>query len=175
MTTTRSLNPAIFAALASLAVLTLLQEGVVPQLTIQGARPDLVLLAVIDWGLIRGVEEAMLWGFIGGIFVDVFSGLPFGTSSTAYVAVAGMVSLGETALMRTHVLLPVVAAVVGTVIYYAVALIIVASVRHEFLLSWSFARVVVGIAGFNAVVNSVLYGLAHAFDRRLRPVARTSW
>jgi rod shape-determining protein MreD len=173
--TTRHFNPSIPAALAVVALMTMLQEGVVPQLTISGARPDLVLLSVIDWALIRGVEEGMLWGFVGGIFVDTFSGLPFGTSSAAYVAVAAVVGVGESALMRTHVLLPFVAAITGTLVYYAVALVLVASIRHQVLLSGSLLHVIVGVAVYNAIVNSFLYGLARVFDRRLRPVARTSW
>lgn len=155
--------------------MTLVQEGVVSQLTIGGTRPDLVLLSVIDWTLMRGVEEGMLWGFVGGIFVDLFSGLPFGTSSAGYVAVAGLVSLGEGALLRTHLLLPLIAAFAGTAVYYAVTVVVVASVNHVLLITASSLTIFLGVAIYNALLNFGLYALVGYFERRLHPVPQASW
>lgn len=173
--TVRRLNPSLVVALVVLGFLTMIQEGVISQFTFGGVRPDLVMLAVVDWGLVRGVEEGVLWGFVGGFFVDFYSGLPFGTSSAAYVAIAGIVSLGETALLRSHVMLPVVVAALGTAIYYAIAIVIVASVRHELLINGSMLRTFVGVMAYNAVINPVIYVASRAFDRRLHPVVRASW
>ena len=169
------LNPALFAALGLIAILAVLQTSLVSHFAIGGFWPDLVLLAVINWGLIRGVEEGMLCGLVGGVIIDLTSGLPFGTSSVAYVCVAGVVSLGESALMRTHILLPTIAALVGTIIYFCVAIVIVASINHEVLLNGSVGHTILGVAVYNAVINPLVYLAAHALDRTLHPVVRTSW
>jgi len=173
--TARRLNPSLLAALLVLPLITAMQEGVVWHLTAFGTQPNLVLLAVLDWGLIRGVEEGMLWGLIGGIFLDLYSGLPFGTSSAAFVVIAGLISLGETALMRTHVLLPLVAGAIAVMLYYGVAVVVVASVRHDVLLNPFMLRTVIGVAIYSAVINPILYVGAQMLDRRLHPVARTVW
>ncbi len=41
-------------------------------------RPDLILLLVVTWSVIRGVEEGALWGFVGGLLLDILSGGPLG-------------------------------------------------------------------------------------------------
>jgi rod shape-determining protein MreD len=173
--TVRRINPALIAALIVLPLLTILQQGITPHFTLFGARPDFVLLAVVDWGLIRGVEEGMLWGFVGGIFVDLFSGLPFGTSSLAYVSIAGIVSLGENVLLRTHILLPLVSGAIATVLYYAIAIVVVASTRHVVLFDDTVLHTIIGVALYNAVINPIIYVGAQLLDTRLHPVARASW
>lgn len=173
--TVRRLNPSVFAALVVLATATVIQEGVVGRFSVAGIAPNIVLLIVVNWGLVRGVEEGMLWGLIGGIFLDLFSGLPFGTSAAAFVAIAGLLSLGETSLLRTNVMLPLVAAFLATILYYAIAIVIVASINHEVLLAGFTVRVVLGVAVYNAIINPLLYVACQSFDRRLHPVARANW
>jgi len=77
--------------------------------------------------------------------------------------------------MRTHILLPIVAAAIGTVIYFAVAVVIVASARHQLVLNGSLLETFGGVAVYNAVLNPLLYGLSLAFDRKLHPVSRANW
>lgn len=173
--TRRRLNPTILAAFGVLCLMTLVQEAIIPQFTVSATRPDLVLLAVIDWTLMRGLEEGMLWGFVGGLFVDLFSGLPYGTSAAGYVAAAGVVSLGQSTLMRTHLLLPILAALVGTTIYCGVSIIVVASTRHMILLDPGSLRIFGAVALYNGVVNFALYGLARTFERRLHPLTQATW
>jgi rod shape-determining protein MreD len=173
--TVRRINPALIAALLVLPLLTVLQQGITPHFALFGARPDFVLLAVVDWGLIRGVEEGMLWGFVGGVFVDLFSGLPFGTSSLAYVSIAAVVSLGQNVLLRTHILLPLVAGAIATLLYYAIAIIVMASTQHTVLLNDFVLHTIIGVTLYNAVINPIFYVGAQTLDRRLHPMARASW
>ncbi|HDQ34957.1 MAG TPA: rod shape-determining protein MreD [Chloroflexi bacterium] len=71
---------------------------------ILGGRPDLVMLLVITWAIIRGLDEGVLWGFVGGLFCDLLSGGPFGVWSVALTLVAFLVgqpwvhSLGPTSI-----------------------------------------------------------------------------
>lgn len=171
----RNLSASLASGLIVLPVITLLQEGVADHVAVGGIMPNLVLLAVVNWGLVRGVEEGMLWGFIGGIFLDLFSGLPFGTSSFAFVAITGLVSLGETALLRTSVMLPFATAIIATVLYYAIAIVIVASADHVVMINSQSIRLALGVLIYNAVINPFLYVATQAFDRRLHPVARASF
>lgn len=169
----RHINPGIFAGFLILIATTILQEGVVTHLDIGPVHPDLVLLVVLNLALIRGMEEGMLWGFIGGIFVDLFSGLPFGTSSTAYVVIAGLVTFGEGALLKAHILMPMLTAFAATIVYYVVSVFILASAQHQLPLSASFIEVVIGVAAFNALLNPALLWTTQGIERRLHPVART--
>jgi rod shape-determining protein MreD len=56
----------------------LLQTTLSPYMKIGGIHPDLVLLLVIGWSALRGMEEGATWAFIGGISLDILSSAPFG-------------------------------------------------------------------------------------------------
>jgi rod shape-determining protein MreD len=171
----RRLNPSLFAGLILLPTLTLVQVSLAQHLVIAGAYPNLALLAVVDWGIIRGVEEGMLWGLMGGIFIDLYSGLPFGTSSLAFVLIAGLISLGEGTLMRTNVLLPFLTVIGATLLYYAVAIFMFASFRHVLLVDQHTLHTIFAEALYNGVLNPFAFSLLQAFDRKLHPVARANW
>jgi len=169
------MQPALLTGLILLPVLALTEQGLFAHISVFGARPTLLLLVVLDWSLLRGVEEGMLWGLLGGVVVDLFSGLPFGTSSLAFVGVAGLVGLGERWLHHAHVLLPAITAVLATVVYYIVAIIMTASFDHVLYLDSVMLRTILGVALFNAALNPLVYVGLRALDRRIHPIAKANW
>jgi len=114
-----------YAAIPLMAVLAILQTAVLPRFPIAGLEPQLVFLVALAWGLLRGLEEGLVWAFIAGLWLDLFSMTPLGLSSLAFMAaVAGPVLLQGVLPPRR---LPVAAlmAALGTLVYllfYAVAL-----------------------------------------------------
>jgi rod shape-determining protein MreD len=71
-----------------LAGVALVQSVLLSQVTLWGARPDLMVLVVVGWSVVRDVEEGVVWAFIGGLMVDLFSGGPLGSTMMALLAVA---------------------------------------------------------------------------------------
>lgn len=110
-------------------LLALLQSTVATQLTIREVKPDLVLIAVIVATLIYGGQGGLLWAFIGGIGLDLFSGGPFGASSIALMMAALVAALGYRVLSRYHLFVPLGAASLGTLIYGGVYLGILAALN----------------------------------------------
>lgn len=100
-----------------LAVVALLQVTVAPQITILGAKPDFMLLAVVAWSLLRGTGEGIIWGFVGGLCLSLFSGGPFALPALALIAVGFFSGLGHTNIYRSQIALPLVTALVATLIY----------------------------------------------------------
>ena len=72
-------------------VLTIVQSTLLPQFPILGATPQLWLIATIAWALLRGWQEGIIWAFVAGIFVDLFSAAPLGVTSLALMAAVGVV------------------------------------------------------------------------------------
>ena len=58
------------------------------RINLWGARPDLMLLVVLVWAVVRSMDEGMVWGFVGGLIIDLFSGGPLGTTALALLTVA---------------------------------------------------------------------------------------
>ena len=99
-----------------LAAVALLQVTVAPHVTILGARPDLMLLTVVSWSVLRGRREGIKWGFVGGLCLDLFSGGPFGLSALALIVIGLLSGLGETNIYRSHIALPIVTFLEATLI-----------------------------------------------------------
>jgi len=115
----------IFVAVLLMAVLTVLHTSVLAQIPVLGVAPQLLFLVALAWGIVRGVEEGLVWAFVAGIFTDLFSLAPLGISSLAFMAgVAGPLMI-QRALPPHRLLVAMFLAALGTVIYltvYAVGL-----------------------------------------------------
>ncbi|HID87983.1 MAG TPA: rod shape-determining protein MreD, partial [Anaerolineae bacterium] len=53
------MNP--YATIGLLVGIALLQTSFVPHLSIRGVKPDLMLMAVVSWSLLRGAGEGIAW------------------------------------------------------------------------------------------------------------------
>lgn len=97
--------------------LALIQSTVANQLMIRSIKPDFVLIAVILATLVYGGQGGLIWAFIGGIGLDLFSGGPFGASSIALMMATLIATLGHRVLSRYHLFVPLGAAGIGTLVY----------------------------------------------------------
>ncbi len=101
----------------ALGICAFLQATLVPLVAIGGWKIDLPLLVVVAWGLVAIPGEAGLWGFIAGIFLDLLSGLPFGTQTFALTSIGLLMGLTQTTIFTTNVILPPAAIVIATIVY----------------------------------------------------------
>ncbi len=113
---------AYLIGLPLLLLLAIVQSAVLSHLLLLDGRPDLVLLAVVAWALTGRWREAMGWGLVGGLMLDLLSGAPFGASSIALVLVAFLVSLTEGRFWEAHLLMPLGAMLVATAAFYAISI-----------------------------------------------------
>ena len=89
-----------------MVVLAILQSAVFSHVRLIAGQADLVLLAVVAWGLTGRWREAMVLGLVGGACLDLLSALPLGISSLALVLIAFIVSVTEGRLWGAHLLTP---------------------------------------------------------------------
>ncbi len=106
-----------YLMLPVLFVAALLQSATLVRAQIGAVKPDLVLLLVIVGTLIYGGQRGVLWAFVGGVALDLFSAGPMGSSSLALIAAALVAGPGHRTLSRFNVLVPLAAAALGTLAY----------------------------------------------------------
>jgi rod shape-determining protein MreD len=115
----------LFVGLPLLAVAAVLQSTVLPDFRVlSGGGLDLVLVLTLGWTLAGDWEGGIAWGFLGGLFLDLLSGGPLGTSALALVITAFVASLTEGQFWRSHVLLPLAAGLLGSLAYHLVTLVL---------------------------------------------------
>lgn len=108
----------------------LLQSTVTVRLELWGVKPDLVLILVVIGALLYGSKVALLWAFLGGLGVDLFSGGPLGISSLGLLLVALTAGIGHRVLSRYHLLVPLSASALGTLLYGLVYIGLLALLRE---------------------------------------------
>lgn len=171
----RRLNPGFLTALWLLPVLAVLQASLMGHLAVRGIAAGIVLVTVVDWGILRGVDEGMLWAFLGGLCLDVFSGSPFGTSTVSLVIVASLVSLGQGTFIRTHALLPLATVFAATVLYHLVAMFILESTQHPVDWLGALRGYVLPAALYNALLNIPGFRIVQRLESRVYPMPRANW
>ena len=115
-------------------------------------RPDLVLLAVIGWGLAGGSEEAMVWGLVGGVVLDMLSGVPIGTTSITLILIALLVSLYEDRIWEANFLTPLGITLIGSLIFHIMSLGAIMLMGREIDMSYMFSRVILPSTFFNLLL-----------------------
>jgi rod shape-determining protein MreD len=153
----------------------LAQSSFLPALGLVRVRPDLVLLCVVVWALLRGARQALVWAFVGGLLLDLFSGGPFGTSALALVLVAFCSSVGEVGVFRSAYILPLLVAFWGSILYGLLFLFLMTTLRHP--VDWvpALRHVVVPDAVLNTLCVPVVYALLSRVERRTRRTVAIAW
>jgi rod shape-determining protein MreD len=110
----------LYVAVPLMAALALLQSAVLSRLPLGGLQ--LLLLLVIVHTLIEGAQEGLIWAFVAGICLDLFSLSPMGATSLAYMSTVLAIVLVQRNLPPGPVLLPLILAALGTAVYFFVYL-----------------------------------------------------
>jgi rod shape-determining protein MreD len=114
------------ATLISVPIFTallILQTAVISRIPLLHGTADLVLLAVLAWGLQKRVQTAWQWGIIGGLMVGIVTALPLGTSVVGYL-IAVMIALAlRQRVWQVPILAMFVATFIGTLLSQAIAVI----------------------------------------------------
>lgn len=147
----------LYATLGLLAAVALLQTSLAPYFSLAGVKPDLMLTVVVLWSLLRGAGEGMIWAFIGGALLDLFSGGPFGLSILSLMLISYLSGIGEVNIFRAHILLLGAAIVGATLLYYGFSLMALRFMGWNIVWGLELARVVALAVVINAILVLVIY------------------
>jgi len=146
----------IYLVVPLLAVVAILQSTLVSHFRIWGVFADLPLLVVVSWGVLRGPREGLIWGFVAGLMLDIFSGAPFGAATFGLMAVGLLSGLGKSAVFQSRIVLPMLAVLLATVIYDIIFLIVVWISGYPVAWLDSLFRLVLPSAVLNTVLTPVI-------------------
>jgi len=137
-----------------------------PHLPVLGVQPDLMLLMVISWSLLRGAQEGMIWALIGGIGLDLLSGDPFGTFTVILVVLSLLAGLGELSVFRTHLALPLVATLAATLVYDLFFLLLLYARGCSIAWADSLIKVVLPSTLCNVLLSPLVYKALYWLHRK---------
>ncbi|MBN1661881.1 MAG: rod shape-determining protein MreD [Anaerolineae bacterium] len=155
----------IYLVVPLLLAAVLVQSTIVAHVDVWGVFPDLPLLWVVSWGLLRGARQGLVWGFIGGVMLDIFSGAPFGAGTLSMIAAGFLAGLAEPTVFRSHLALPLVAAFVGTLVYDLIFMGVVHLLGGAVLWGETLLRLVLPAAALNTIMVPVIFVIARWLSR----------
>ena len=178
------MSPSPYFTIPFLLVVAILQSTAAPRLTMAGARPDLMLTSVVSWTLLaafrareleyvgespsltRGINDGIVWGFVGGMFLDLLSGAPLGASALALMATALAVGIVGVGVASAAPILVALMTVLGTLIYHVVSLVAIALVGQPVFWGPDVTRVILPSVLLNLLLIPAMYGLLSMVSRQ---------
>jgi rod shape-determining protein MreD len=152
-----------------LMFLAIFQSSVLSHVSMLEGRPDLILLAVVSWGVTGRSEEAMVLGLAGGIMLDLVSGTPVGSTGILIVIISFLVSLFEVRFWEAHFLMPLAVTLVASVLFHFMSLGIIWLMGRTIELQVAIARVILPSTFLNILLALPAAQAAQALRDNLFP------
>ena len=150
-----------------LLIVAVLQTSVMPSIALSGVIPDLMLLVVVSWSLLRGSRASLLWALGGGLLLDLLSGGPFGAATLSLTLSSLVTGLGEFNVFRDSLWLPLVASILATVAYDLAYVVILQVSGRSLPLVASLPQVIIPGMILNALVMYPTYGAMRWLHQRV--------
>ena len=146
-----------------LLVAVVLQSAALPGGLALGVRPDLVLVVVIGWGMLRGWQDGLVIGLIGGFMTDLASAMPWGIHIVRLGILGFAAGLAMQRLERQGPLIPLAGTTVATILGFGLTVLGLQATRWA--IPWEYALVFQALP--SAVLNTALMAGAFPLLRRL--------
>lgn len=154
-----------------LILLALIETSLLPEVLGPLPRPNLVLVVSSTWAAIRG-DEGLIWAAFGGVMLDILSGAPFGTNTAGLVLGNMAAALLDRVPIPVQVLRATNWVAVTSVVYYAVALIVLALANRPFDIQTGVTTVILPSLIINPVLAIPTFFVLNRAQARLRDQER---
>lgn len=152
-----------------LGALAILQSTLLGDFHFYDGRPDLVLLAVIGWGLAGKPDQTMVWALMGGLMLDSLSGIPLGATSIALVGIAYFIGLYTGRIWEPNLLAPLGVTLLASLLYHIYGLAMMYLMGRGPDLGYAFSRVILPSTFLNLILSIPAAQALQALRLRIEP------
>jgi rod shape-determining protein MreD len=114
-----------------LAFAALLQSVLGPSLPVVRGRPDLVLVVVLAWAMLRGSGEGAFVGFLGGLLLDSVAYTPFGINTALFGLIGYCTGLPEVNAYRGNLPYFIGITAAATLVYHTLYFLILQALGNS--------------------------------------------
>jgi len=137
----------------SVIVLTIIiQLTLLPLIAINSIYPDMLLVIVVSHALLTGKEKGVGIGFFAGLLQDLASGSVFGIHTLSKLAIGYLFGLAERKVFKEHILLPVVATAIATMINGLVIFVLFFILGYKVEMVSAMMNNIVPLIGYNVLI-----------------------
>lgn len=153
----------------ALAFVAIIQATFMPTIPLIGLRVDLPLMIVVVQGLVGPARTAAPWGFILGIFLDLFTGMPFGINMIALTLVGLTIDLGQLVVFRGNLLAPPIAILLMTLLDNVLILAILSTLNWSIAWTDYLVRIILPTALLNTLALPLVYFPLQRLNQFIHP------
>jgi hypothetical protein len=126
-----------FLSFPIMLILSIIQTVAVSRVKIMGGSADLVLLAIVSWGVSEEDQSVFFWALVGGIFISYISAMPASAVVTSYLVIAGITRVVQKGLWQSPILAILLSSFIGTIVKFVIDIIALKFMGIELTISTS--------------------------------------
>ena len=143
-----------------------LQATWLADLNLPGAMvPDLILIMVISYGLLRGPDKGLFFGLAAGLFLDLVSGGVIGVQTLSKTLGGFTAGLLEKTIFKDNLLVPALAAFIGTIVLESFNVLMYISFHGNYNFWLALVSAIIPLAIYNGAFAPVIYHLLLKMER----------
>jgi rod shape-determining protein MreD len=134
-----------------LVVLYILQSSLLPIIAYNGVSPDILLIVVISFSLLRGSRFGFLMGFSAGLLEDLASGTFFGMNTFCKMILGYAFGLVEHKVFKENFFLPIMSMILATSLNYFISAFLMVLLGYRFNLIYHMEHILFPLLLYNVI------------------------
>ncbi|MEA2086895.1 MAG: rod shape-determining protein MreD [Candidatus Caldatribacteriota bacterium] len=143
---------------AIIVVTLLIQLTLINSITILGLKPDLIMVVVVVFSLLKGEKEGTVSGFASGLLQDIFSAGLLGINALAKTVVGFTCGIVKEKIFHEHILfiIPVIT-FIASFMQSIIIFLLLRAFGTEYNLVWSLKQVALPEALYSSLLSPFIF------------------
>ncbi len=137
--------------------LVVLQTTIAPHLRVFGAAPDLLLVATVAMAYEEGPESGAVFGFAGGLTLDLFLASPLGLSALSFAVTGFVLGVFQGGMVRESRTIAPLLGFVGGLVGGSIFVVVGGIAGEAGYLSLTSVRIIIVAAIYDALVAFAIF------------------
>ncbi len=158
-----------FVSLPIMLILSVIQTVAVSRVTLMGGSADLILLAIVSWGVSEEDSSVFVWALVGGILISFISAMPPTAVITSYLVIAVITRVFQIGLWQAPILAILLSSFIGTIAKFIIDIIALQFMGIELSFSTSIRTTLAPNLILNLFILFPIYLLMNDLAERISP------
>ena len=150
-----------------ISICFVLQTTTFQTLAFAGITPNLLIIIVAAFGLMRGKKEGMYIGFFSGLLIDIFCGFYLGIYALLYMYVGYLTGLFQKRFYPEDLTLPLLIISASDLITNLIIYLVLFLTRSRFDFGYYFLNIILPELVYTTIITIFFYLLLLKFNQKL--------
>lgn len=150
-----------------ISICFVLQTTTFQTLSFANIAPNLLIIVVASFGLMRGKKEGMYIGFFSGLLIDIFCGFYLGIYALLYMYVGYLTGLFQKRFYPEDIKLPLIIISASDLIANLIIYFILFLTRSRYDFGYYFGNIIVPEFVYTMIITIFLYLLLLKINQKL--------